>query len=69
MRSGRNPGQKVSNLRPPLNHTQYLPCFYPCSNGMQQGWNSCFLYNSMRLTNDKSILEVTHWMPLPESPE
>ena len=36
VRSGRNLGKKVSNLSPPLNHIQYLPCFYPCSNEMHQ---------------------------------
>lgn len=32
------------------------------------GWNSCMIYNSHRLSNDESIVKVTHWMQLPELP-
>ena len=46
-----------------------IKCEYAIGHHEPSGWNSCFLFNSMKLSNDKSIVNVTHWMPLPEPPD
>jgi len=30
----------------------------------EDGWNSCLLFNSHKLINDKDIIDVTHWASL-----
>lgn len=42
---------------------------YAIGHHCAEGWNSCFIYNSMHLSNDENIIKVTHWMELPEFPE
>ncbi len=40
-----------------------------CGHHEKTGWNVCYHYVSIPLTNDDTKLKVTHWMLLPEPPE
>jgi hypothetical protein len=39
-----------------------------CGHRDEKGWNVCYHYVSVPLTNDEKKLKITHWMELPELP-
>jgi hypothetical protein len=39
-----------------------------CGHHVKGIWHVCYLYLSIPLLCDNSIIEVTHWMELPEYP-